>query len=107
MAKQAGTGNIKGTLGNLTFYFANGKALVKTKNESNIDRVNGPGFEKYKMRINDFGKATRIVKELYLQYPKEKKKHGVFGKFTGIANKMFVEGLKEEEVRIRMGEVMK
>lgn len=98
MAKQMSVNPIKGTIGNLTYYNANGEALVKRKSESSKERVDNPNYELYNYVIDEFGRGSRLMKPLYWMLPEEKRKHGVFGAMTGMANEMLFNGMKEDEV---------
>jgi len=63
MAKQVGTFEIDGTIGDLTFYKSQGQHLVRQKGGVSGDRIkNDPNFARTRENNSEFGQAGRVGK---------------------------------------------
>lgn len=100
MAKQTGKIRITGTLSGLSFYRMFGDYFVRRTSSLDGNRVKtDEAFANSRKRMTGFGEAAGICKEVYGNFDKRYKKHGVFGKMTGRANIWLIEGKDETEVR--------
>jgi len=100
MAKQSGDLRFTGRIGDLIFYEAFGKMLVRKVGKSGSCKEKKEDKKTCKKKTNEvFEKASLLVKPIYAGMPKDIKKHGVFGRMTGIANSVLQNRGSEEDAK--------
>ena len=103
MAKQTGPIKIEGTLGDLTFYKMNGEYYVKMKSVVNSKVLKT--HDKYalnRMHRARFGRAAKLVKEVYRRFPKDMRVHGLFGRMVGVACRLLKANTSEEAIKMEL-----
>ncbi len=99
MARQIGT-QLTGTMGGITYYKMDG--IYYARAHTSLDKkkvMKDKAFERSRVRMKDFGAASRWCSPIYRQLPKSCKGQGVHQKMTGRAHRLFLEGKSGEEVR--------
>jgi hypothetical protein len=101
MAKQAGIIKLSGTIDDITFYQMNGKDYARTKTSLDKKRVmEDPAFENSRKCMIKFGDASKFCSTIYRRLPATCKGKHIHHKMTGRAQGLFLEGKREEEVKI-------
>jgi hypothetical protein len=107
MAIQAVGFKIIGSIGDMNFYVARGKFIVRTKpcvSKSVLKK--SKKFKRSREAAARFGEGAKIASKIYRDLAKEKKEHGLFGKLVAVASKALKEGKNaEKEVRGYLAEL--
>jgi hypothetical protein len=99
MGKQPRGAFLRATIGNVTYYVADGVGYARKKSSLTAKRVRkDKKFEKTRQHARDLGLASRIASPIYKALPMDVKGRWLFRAITGEAASLLYEGKTEEEV---------
>jgi hypothetical protein len=101
MARLIGAIKFTGSVDNLCFYKMYGDYFVRTKSSLTGKRFwKDTAFEGSRRSCGLLAKASALTSPYYRNYPKEKRRKGLFNEMTGKVKLWLKEGNAEEEVRL-------
>jgi hypothetical protein len=105
MAKQLGEIKVTGTIEGLSFYKMYGDYFVRMKSSLTARRFwKDRAFEGSRRSCGLLAKASPLASFFYKNYPKEKKRKGLFNEMTGRVKLWLKEGKTEEEALLLLQE---